>query len=143
MPAPPESGTEIAESDWPGAAPVEPPPGPEPVDALPQAGGTRLIERKPKHMAMLVNKARPDQKYDLKGTTNIGRGQDNQVVLEDPTVSRQHAWIKADGEDFVVFDVGSANGTFVNDLKVQEPRRLENGDVIRFGDNEMVFTKIF
>jgi pSer/pThr/pTyr-binding forkhead associated (FHA) protein len=113
--------------------------GPE----IPEAGGTRIIERAPKHLAMLVDKAQPDRKYDLKGTTNIGRSQDNHVVLDDPTVSRQHAWIKVEGERFLVFDVGSGNGTFVNDQRVEAPQSLENGDVIRFGEVELVFTKVF
>jgi pSer/pThr/pTyr-binding forkhead associated (FHA) protein len=73
----------------------------------------------------------------------VGRGKDNHVILDHATVSRQHAWIKAEGEDFSVFDVGSANGTFVNDERVEEPRRLENGDVVRFGEMEFVFTKVF
>jgi VWFA-related protein len=149
MGAPVEGRTEVATSDWPGAgapgpAPVAPPfaevaPGSE----IPPVGGTRIIERAPKHLAMLVDKSRPDRKYDLKGTTNVGRAQDNQIVLDDPTVSRQHAWIKAEGEEFLVFDIGSANGTFVNDQPVEEPRRLENGDVVRFGEVSFVYTKVF
>jgi pSer/pThr/pTyr-binding forkhead associated (FHA) protein len=110
---------------------------------IPPAGGTRVIERAPKHLAMLVDRTRPDRKFDLKGTVNVGRGKDNQVVLDHPTVSRQHAWVKGEGEEFSVFDVGSANGTFVNDERVEEPHRLENGDVVRFGEMEFVFTKVF
>ncbi len=140
--------TEVAPSDWPGAAPMAPPVGqpPQPVRpdmGIPPAGGTRVIERAPKHLAMLVDKSRPDNKFDLKGTVNVGRGRDNDIILDHPTVSRQHAWMKAEGEDFSVFDVGSANGTFVNDDRVEEPRLLENGDVIRFGEVEFVFTKVF
>jgi pSer/pThr/pTyr-binding forkhead associated (FHA) protein len=92
---------------------------------------------------MLVDKSRPDRKHDLKGTTNIGRAGDNQVVLDDPTVSRHHAWIKVEEEGCLVFDIGSANGTFVNDEQIDEPCRLENGDVVRFGDAEFVFTRVF
>jgi len=109
----------------------------------PASGGTRVIERAPKHLAMLVDKTHPDRRYDLKGTVNIGRSRDNQIALEDPTVSRHHAWNKAEGESFLVFDVGSANGTFVNDERVEEPRQLQNGDSVRFGDVELVFTRVF
>jgi hypothetical protein len=124
--------------------PVGQPPQPVGPDmGIPPAGGTRVIERAPKHLAMLVDRTRPDNKFDLKGTVNVGRGKDNQIVLDHPTVSRQHAWVKAEGEDFFVFDVGSANGTFVNDERVEEPHRLENGDVVRFGETEFVFTKVF
>ncbi|MFC2030229.1 FHA domain-containing protein [Chloroflexota bacterium] len=149
MPPPVAGRTEMGPSDWPGAAPAateidqQPQGGAPPEAAIPAAGGTRVIERAPKHLAMLVDKTRPERKYDLKGTMNIGRGSENQIVLEDATVSRQHAWIKSEGEAFLVFDVGSGNGTFVNEEQVQEPRHLENGDVIRFGDAQFVFTKVF
>ncbi len=141
--------TELAPGEGWGAAPVAAPPfgttpaAEPPVDEIPAAGGTRLIERAPKHMAMLVDKKAPDRKYDLKGTINIGRASDNQLVLDDPTISRHHAWIKAEGQEFMIFDVGSANGTFVNGEKVEEPRQLESGNVVRFGDAEFVFTKLF
>ncbi len=68
---------------------------------------------------------------------------DLEPIEELPTVSRHHAWIKADGEDFAVFEVGSANGPFVNNERVEEPRLLQNGDSVRFGDVEFVFTKVF
>ena len=137
-----EDKTEATPLDWqrpgmgmPPFAPVSP--------EMPAEGGTVLIERAPKHLAMLVDKAHPDRRYDLRGTINVGRAQENQIVLQDPTVSRNHAWIKLQGEDFLVFDVGSANGTFVNEERVEAPRSLQNGDVVRFGDAAFVFTKVF
>ena len=92
---------------------------------------------------MLVNKIRPDEKYDLKGTLNIGRAPDNQIVVDHPTISRHHGWIKEDKGEFLVFDVGSANGTFVNDERIEAPRQLQNGDIVRFGEVEFAFTKVF
>mgnify|MGYP005841998443 CR=1 FL=1 len=144
---PVEGRTEIAPPGWSEPGPVVPPVGLAPVEVpggpgLAPAGGTRVIERAPQHLGILVDKSRPDRKYDLKGTMNIGRAHDNQIVLDHPTISRHHAWIKAEGEDFLIFDVGSANGTFVNDERVTEPRRLENGDVVRFGEVSFVFTKV-
>ena len=135
--------TEVATSDWTGPGAAGPGAAPPAGGEVPVPGGTRIIERGPKHLAMLVDKAHPDRKYDLAATTNIGRSPDNQVVLDDPTVSRNHAWIKVEGEEFLVFDVGSANGTFVNDERVETPTPLENGDVVRFGTVELVFTRVF
>jgi VWFA-related protein len=146
--APAEDRTEVAPADWtgpgPGAIPGPGAPafGPPPAD-IPAAGGTRVIERAPKSLAILVDKAHPDRRHDLSGTINIGRSADNQIAINDPTVSRHHAWIKSEGEKFSVFDIGSANGTFVNDERIEEPRTLESGDVVRFGDAEFVFTKVF
>ncbi|HSJ57426.1 MAG TPA: FHA domain-containing protein [Anaerolineae bacterium] len=119
----------------PGAPPATP--------NIPEAGGTQVIQRAPRHMAMLISKKDPSLRHDLAGTVNVGRARENQLVLQDPTVSRHHAWIKAEGQQFTVFDVGSANGTFVNDERVQEPRELQSGDVVRFGDLEFVFTPLF
>ncbi len=146
--APAEDKTEMAAPGWMAPGPDLPPaPGVAPMPSapagIPEAGGTRVIQRAPKTLALLVDKASPDRKYDLSGTMNIGRASDNQISVQDPTISRHHAWIKAEGEGFLVFDIGSANGTFVNDERVEEPRRLENGDVIRFGEAEFVFTKIY
>jgi hypothetical protein len=133
--------TEMAPAGWEPMAEADQPFGPAPAQ-FPPAGETRMIERTPKHLGMLVSKSQPDERYDLKGTVNIGRSQDNQIILKDVTVSRHHAWIKAEGEAFLVFDVGSANGTFVNGERVEAPRELQSGDTVRFGDAEFVFTKL-
>jgi len=149
----PEEGTvvgwgEPAAGGWSPAPPASPfaSPGGQGFGAPPAAapvGGTRIVQRAPKHLAMLVNKIRPDEKYDLKGTLNIGRAPDNQIVVDHPTISRHHGWIKEDQGEFMVFDVGSGNGTFVNNERIEAPHRLQNGDVIRFGEVEFVFTRVF
>ncbi len=144
---PAQDQTEVAPSSWGEPGPAVPAfsarqPADEPPEMV-EAGGTRIIERAPKHLAMLIDKAQPDRKYDLKGTVNVGRARDSQFVLDHPTVSRQHAWIKLEGEEYVIFDVGSANGTFVNGEQVEAPRPLQNGDVVRFGDAEFIFTRVF
>jgi len=148
--APVEEGTvvgwgEPAPAGWPPSSPF-PGQGGRDSGAPPAGaplGGTRIVERAPKHLAMLVNKGRPDEKHDLKGTLNVGRAPDNQIVVDHPTISRHHGWIKEDKGEFLVFDVGSANGTFVNDERIEAPRPLQTGDVIRFGEVEFVFTKVF
>jgi pSer/pThr/pTyr-binding forkhead associated (FHA) protein len=62
----------------------------------------------------------------------IGRDTHNAVVIDDPAVSREHAAIVPVGNDHILEDLGSANGTFVNGARV--PRRiLQHGDVIEFG----------
>ncbi|MBN1657677.1 MAG: FHA domain-containing protein, partial [Anaerolineae bacterium] len=129
-------------TEW-GGAPVSTPLQVQPGPAIPAAGNTMLIQKKPQHVAMLVDKKRPELKYDLTSTTNVGRGRSNQIVLDHPTISRHHAWIKIDGDSYLIFDVGSSNGTFVNDEKVLEPRKLHNGDQVRFGEADFMFTQIF
>jgi pSer/pThr/pTyr-binding forkhead associated (FHA) protein len=63
----------------------------------------------------------------------VGRAGNADVVLADPTVSRHHASVSAQGETAVVEDLESSNGTFVNGEQVAQPRRVGAGDVIGLG----------
>lgn len=65
--------------------------------------------------------------------TIVGRSRSCDVRLREDTVSRLHAAFVFDEQGITVEDLGSSNGTFVNGLKVREPRRLVSGDRIRFG----------
>ncbi len=135
----------------PGATPGYAPP---PVFAgIPQppkpaggaaAGSTMILDRtpKPKHAALLIERRDPSKRHDLRAETDIGRTPTNAVVISDATVSRQHARIRLQDDQFMLFDLGSANGTFVNGQKVEQPRPLSDGDVVRFGEVEMVFKQL-
>ena len=69
---------------------------------------------------------------------SVDRQSDCTIVLADPNVSRRHAEIRPSGEGFVVVDLGSTNGTKVNDAKVTE-HHLRDGDEVRFGNTVMHF----
>jgi len=106
------------------------------------AGKTVLISRtpaQPKVLAMLVNRKQPQERYDVLTSTDIGRGTANQIVLQSVTVSRQHAKIREEKGEFRVYDLASANGTFVNGAKVLDPVALKDGDAVRFGEVEFLF----
>jgi pSer/pThr/pTyr-binding forkhead associated (FHA) protein len=62
----------------------------------------------------------------------VGRGQTD-VCLDDPQVSRVHAALIAQDEQFAVEDLGSRSGTTVNGMRVQTPQPLRIGDVVGFG----------
>jgi tetratricopeptide (TPR) repeat protein len=62
----------------------------------------------------------------------IGRGDDNTLSLAEPMVSRYHAELIRIGDDFLLRDHGSTNGSYVNDARVAE-QILADGDVMRFG----------
>lgn len=66
------------------------------------------------------------------GTLRIGRREDNDVVLDNPYISRYHAEIVSDGDRHLVRDLESTSGTFVNGERVTQ-RRLRNGDLVRLG----------
>jgi len=63
----------------------------------------------------------------------IGRADDADVPLDDVSASRRHARITREGKDFVVTDLGSTNGTYLNDSRISCPTVLRNGDRIRVG----------
>jgi hypothetical protein len=69
---------------------------------------------------------------------NIGRRLDNQIILEDPHVSRTHAQLRARDGRFVLFDLGSTSGTQVNGRRSQQ-HVLRPGDVITIGGSNMVY----
>lgn len=64
----------------------------------------------------------------------IGRGAENSLCLPDQSISRCHAEVIRLGNDFLLRDLGSTNGTFVNDDRVSE-QLLDDGDSIRFGNS--------
>src|SRR5215471_18460293 len=71
----------------------------------------------------------------------IGRSSDNQLVLKDIQVSAHHAIIRFEGQMYIVVDIGSTNGTFVNNQRIDRntPRSLTVGDVIRVGQTILTF----
>ena len=69
---------------------------------------------------------------------SIGRGEGNTIVLPEQEVSRKHALITWDGVQFVLKDLGSANGTFVDGVRITE-QELADGAEIRLGVNDTRF----
>jgi pSer/pThr/pTyr-binding forkhead associated (FHA) protein len=69
---------------------------------------------------------------------NSGRHPDSDIFLDDVTVSRKHAVFQRQGDTFVVRDVGSLNGTYVNRERIDEAR-LQTGDEVQIGKFRLVF----
>ncbi len=81
-------------------------------------------------------------KYSLEGNTSwsLGRDQDNQIVLLDSSVSRHHAILQyLDSNSIYLIDLGSTNGSFVNQRRVSIPTLLQDGDQVTLGQSEMEF----
>ncbi len=70
--------------------------------------------------------------------TYVGRTLNNAFVIEHPSVSKRHARIVAEEDDYAVYDLGSSNGTFVNGKRVTEAR-LVDGNEVRFGRAHYVY----
>ncbi len=69
----------------------------------------------------------------VQGATTMGRAPDCQVVINFPNVSAHHAQLAWDGQQFVVQDLGSTNGTFVNSYRLTGPVQFRPGDVLSLG----------
>ena len=72
---------------------------------------------------------------------SVGRGTGNNVVLNDSSVSREHARLVHEGDGYVIVDLRSANGTFVNGQKVDRAK-VQSGDEIAFGNTRFRFLEI-
>lgn len=72
---------------------------------------------------------------------SVGRHSENDIVLLDPLVSRKHCLIERTGEEFVLTDLGSRYGSYVNDEQVTGTRRLVFGDRLRIGNTPMVIVE--
>ena len=71
--------------------------------------------------------------------TRAGRHPDSEVLLDDVTVSRRHAEIQRQDGDFVLRDVGSLNGTYLNGKIADKTTRLVHGDEVQIGKFKLVF----
>lgn len=77
----------------------------------------------------------PNQVYELnKGIITIGRDITNDIVINDPEVSRHHARLTQTGSGYTLEDLGSTNGTFVNGQRLTGARPLANGDMVGLGE---------
>lgn len=74
-----------------------------------------------------------------KAVINIGRKSTNDIVISDLRVSRFHAQIRKTRDGYMVFDVGSTGGTFINGERIMS-HRLKSGDVISLAGYSLIFT---
>jgi len=79
------------------------------------------------------------QEIGLRAELSIGRAEDNDLRLADPKASRHHARLHRQGTAFLLTDLGSANGTLLNGVRLTAPRPLQHGDRIVIGDTELIF----
>jgi hypothetical protein len=90
-----------------------------------------IVERAPGHT--------PGMEYDLHDGAVLGRGEQAEIRLEDPFASSRHARIVRQGNVMVLEDLGSTNGTFLNEEVLGGPSPLHPGDRVRIGDSEFTY----
>jgi hypothetical protein len=116
----------------PAAAPVArpaPAPQPAPVVRAPTRG-----------VLIVVSGALAGRRVDVGAQPiSVGKGPATLQITDDPAVSTRHAELAQRGGGFVVTDLGSTNGTFVNNQRITQPTQLGDGDLLRFGNTQMKF----
>jgi hypothetical protein len=90
---------------------------------------------------VIIEKGKPGKAFPLtKERVIIGRLDDSDVVLADPGASRRHAEVRRQNGEYVIADLGSTNGTMVNESTIGE-RTLEEGDRITIGRTVLEFRR--
>jgi hypothetical protein len=108
-----------------------------PVGAIEVEVGARA-KGAPRFALRTLEGVPPDGVYSIKRTSRIGRSEESEIVLVDPSISRAHAVVEVDAGEAIVRDLGSTNGTYVNGRRI-EVEHLRDGDELRFGNTRMRF----
>lgn len=90
-----------------------------------------VVERAPGHT--------PGMEYEIGDGAVLGRGEQAEIRLEDPFASARHARLTRQGGLVVLEDLGSTNGTYLNEELVDGPQPLHQGDRLRIGDSEFTY----
>jgi FHA domain-containing protein len=152
-PEPPPRRVEPAPAPPPVAAPAPPPPAapaPPPIATVPAAAAVgappRPRERITGPVFDLASNLRPrlvvqesptlerGREHLLEGGITIGRSASSQLSLPDAFVSHMHARIFRRGQFFFIEDLGSTNGTYLNDRRIAEETQLKVHDEVRLGE---------
>lgn len=79
------------------------------------------------------------EEYSVSEEVTIGRVGGNSIVLRDPYVSKKHARVYYQDNSYCIEDLGSSNGTYVNNRRISEITRISHGDRIKIGQIEFLF----
>jgi pSer/pThr/pTyr-binding forkhead associated (FHA) protein len=90
-----------------------------------------VVERAPGHT--------PGMEYQIGEGAVMGRGDQAEIRLEDPFASSRHAKLTRQGGIVVIEDLGSTNGTYLNEEVLAGPQPLHAGDRVRIGDSEFTY----
>jgi len=115
----------------PDSVPVPAPAAQEPASPQPSGPPRLVVERSPV--------LQPGVELELDSTSfTVGRSFENDVAIDgDEFASARHLRIEPRRDGVWVQDLGSTNGTYVNGERIEEPRRLERGDVVAVGSTEL------
>jgi hypothetical protein len=100
----------------------------------------KTVVLKEKHVLSVTRGPAAGQTVELSRTaaTSIGRARANDLQIEDVSISSQHCRVRPENGNFVLHDLRSTNGTFVNEKRVAR-HVLHEGDIIKIGESQLVF----
>jgi hypothetical protein len=90
-----------------------------------------VVERAPGHSPGMI--------YDIDDGAVLGRGEAAEIRLDDPFASARHARVSRQAGAVVLEDLGSTNGTYLNEELLHGPAPLHHGDRVRIGDSEFTY----
>ena len=109
--------------------------------ARPAAGAPSKRTKKAPTKAVVVQGDKKGSTINLNEEVLIGRGDKCSLVLDDTYVSTVHARIFAKGDAYMLEDLGSTNGTYLNRRRVTSPTELHRGDQVKIGKTVMEMRK--
>jgi hypothetical protein len=111
-------------------------------------GGRRTVliseKRKPPVVGWFVAMTGDQKGEDFKvheGKNTVGSGPEAQIALKDSTISGQHASVRYEDGKFLLTDLDSSNGTYINDKKIVR-EEIKDNDMIRFGEVSVKFKRL-
>jgi hypothetical protein len=118
----------VVESDEPDEATVSPP------------ESTSVMTATVRYRARVVSDGHPDAVFDVQDGTTVGRAPEVDIRIDHPDVSRHHARFALEDDLLTIVDLGSTNGTAVNDasLEPQAPVAVAPGDTIQIGSPDLL-----
>jgi hypothetical protein len=100
-----------------------------------ESASPATVRRKSRRFALefIEPGTRLGERVELPEHLDIGRGPSSGLVLDDSYVSSKHASVEYDADGLMLSDLGSTNGTYVNEAMITAPTRLKRGDVVQVG----------
>ena len=96
-----------------------------------------------KYLLTLLNVDLMSSSWILRaGKYTIGRLSSHQVILDDVTVSRNHASIEIINEEVKIYDNNSTNGVYINNDLIENHANIKSGDKLQIGKFQLLFTKV-
>ena len=83
----------------------------------------------------------PGTTFDIEDGLTMGRAETADVKIEDPYASSAHARIYPRGQTMYIEDMGSTNGTYLNETLLRRPERINPSDTVRIGETEYRFAE--